>query len=365
MSHETNRQWLLRGRPEGMVDASLFELHEAPMPALERDQVLAKTMYLSFDPTQRMWMAKDTYMPMVRLGDPMRAGGIAQVVESKHPKYKPGDIVNGLCAWQEYVVFEPNDTDSVPPSKLPGHLDPAVTLALSVTGLTAYFGLLEIGKPKPGDTVLVSGAAGATGSIVGQIAKLKGCRVVGIAGGHEKCTWLTTTANFDAAIDYKNENVEKRIGALCPDGVDIYFDNVGGEILDAALLHLAMHARVVLCGAISQYNLEDDANRYGIQNHMELVIQRGTAQGFIILDYLDRAIEGLLCLNKWMDEGKIVQEIDMQEGFENIPATLARLFTGENLGKQLLKVADAPLPIRSSAIERLAMRVMSAYFARR
>ena len=365
MSGETNRQWILKARPEGMVDASLFELRETPVAALERDQVLAKTMYLSFDPTQRMWMAMDTYMPMVPIGQPMRAGGIAQVIESKHPKYKPGDIVNGLCGWQEYVVFEPNQSDSVPPTKLPGHLDPAMTLALSVTGLTAYFGLLEIGKPKPGETVLVSGAAGATGSVVGQIAKLKGCRVIGIAGGPEKCAWLTDRAKFDAAIDYKHDNVEERIGALCPDGVNIYFDNVGGEILDAALLHLAMHARVVLCGAISQYNLADDADRYGIKNHMELVIQRGTAEGFIILDYIDRAIEGLLCLNKWVDEGKIVQEIDMQEGFDKIPATLERLFTGANLGKQLLKVGDAPLPVRTSAVEKLVMRLMGAYYTRR
>ncbi len=345
-----------------MVDASLFELSESKVPPLQPGQVLAQTMYLSFDPTQRMWMSMETYMPMVRLGEPMRAGGIAQVIESKHPKYKPGDIVNALCGWQEYVVLEPDRTDGVPPTKLPGHLDPALTLALSVTGLTAYFGLLDIGKPKTGETVVVSGAAGATGSIVGQIAKLKGCRVIGIAGGPEKCAWLVNEAHFDAAIDYKNEEVEQRIGALCPDGVDIYFDNVGGEILDAALLHLAMHARVVLCGAISQYNVTDDANRYGVKNYMTLVINRGTAQGFIILDYMGRAVEGLLCLHKWVQEGKIVQQIDMQQGFENIPATLARLFTGANIGKQLLKVSDAPLPIRTSPIEKAALQALTAYY---
>jgi NADPH-dependent curcumin reductase CurA len=345
-----------------MVDASLFELRESPVPALESGQVLAKTMYLSFDPTQRMWMAKDTYMPIVPLGEPMRAGGIAQVIDSTHPKYKPGDIVNGLCGWQEYVVFEPDQSD-VPPTKLPSTLDPALTLALSVTGLTAYFGMLEIGKPRAGQTVLVSGAAGATGSIAGQIAKRKGCRVIGIAGGPQKCSWLVETARFDEAIDYKNDDVEKRIGALCPNGVDVYFDNVGGEILDAALLHLAMHARVVLCGAISQYNVEEDAELYGIKHHMELVVNRGTAQGFIILDYLDRAIEGLLCLHKWVQDGDIVQEIDMQEGFENIPETLARLFTGANLGKQLLKVADAPLPVRTSPIEKAALGALGAYYA--
>ena len=186
-----------------------------------------------------------------------------------------------------------------------------------------------------------------------------------IAGGPEKCRYLTDELGFDAAIDYKSESVVRSIKTHCPDGVDVYFDNVGGEILDAALLHLAMHARVVLCGAISQYNLADDADRYGIKNLMELVIQRGTAEGFIILDYIDRAIEGLLCLNKWVDEGKIVQQIDMQEGFEKIPATLERLFTGANLGKQLLKVGDAPLPLRTSAVEKLVMRLMGAYYARR
>ncbi len=364
MTSKTNRQWILKARPQGMVDTSSFELQEAPIEPLREGQVRAQTMYLSFDPTQRSWMAMDTYMPMVRLGEPMRAGGIAQVIESKHPKYKPGDIVNGLCGWQEYPVFEPNRAGGVPPTKLPAHLDPALTLALSVTGLTAYFGLLDIGKPKPGETVLVSGAAGATGSIAGQIAKLKGCRVVGIAGGPDKCAWLTNTARFDAAIDYKNENVEARIGELCPKGIDVYFDNVGGEILDAALLHIAMHARVVLCGAISQYN-EDPSERYGIKNYIALTVNRGTAQGFIILDYLDRAIEGLLCLHKWVQDGKVVQEIDVQHGFENIPATLGRLFTGANLGKQILKVSDASLPLRTSGIEKVVLAVLSAYYSRR
>jgi NADPH-dependent curcumin reductase CurA len=360
MEQRTNRQWVLRARPEGMVDSSLFELREIPVPELRQGQVLAQTMYLSFDPTQRMWMAMDTYMPMVPLGEPMRAGGIVQVIESNHPKFKPGDIVNYLCGWQEYVIFEPGKGNGVPPTKLPGHLDPARLLALSVTGLTGYFGMLEIGMPKPGDTVLVSGAAGATGSVAGQIAKIKGCKVIGIAGGPDKCKWLTDTANFDAAIDYKNEDVGERVAELCPKGVDVYFDNVGGEMLDAVLLQIAHHARVVLCGSISQYNVADE-DRYGIQNYSMLTINRGTAQGFIILDYIPRAIEGLLCLNKWVDDGKLVLEIDMQHGFENIPATLARLFTGANLGKQLLKVSDPPLPPRTSALEKAGFNLMSAF----
>jgi NADPH-dependent curcumin reductase CurA len=359
MQQRTNRQWILKTRPEGLVDPSLFELKESPVPALADGQVLAQTMYLSFDPTQRAWMSMDTYMPMVPLGEPMRASGIVQVIESRHRKFKPGDIVNYLCGWQEFVVFEPDRPGLVPATKMPGHLDPALLLALSLTGLTAYFGLLEIGKPKPGDTVLVSGAAGATGSIVGQIAKLKGCHVIGIAGGADKCAWLTDELKFDAAIDYKNDDVGERLGELCPNGVDVYFDNVGGEILDAVLLHVGMHARIVLCGAISQYNTPEDL--YGVKNYISLIINRGTAQGFIILDYLDRAIEGLLCLNKWIEDGRMQQEIDLQEGFDQVPVTLARLFTGANRGKQLLKVCDAPLPVNTSAIEKAAFKIMSAY----
>lgn len=362
MSQRTNRQWILRARPEGMVDPSLFELRETPVANLKDGQVLAQTMFLSFDPTQRAWMAMDTYMPMVPLGEPMRAGGIAQVIESKHAKFKPGDLVNYLCGWQEYVVFEPDKPALVPPTKMPGHLDPALLLALSLTGITAYFGLLEIGKPKAGETVLVSGAAGATGSVVGQIAKLKGCRAIGIAGGAQKCTWLTDKAGFDAAIDYRADDLGERLTALCPDGVDVYFDNVGGEILDETLLHIAMHARIVICGAISQYNVPMD-DLYPLKNYLSLLLNRGTAQGFIILDYLDRALEALLCLHKWVEDGKIIQEIDMQHGFEQIPATLSRLFTGANLGKQLLQVCDAPLPTRGNALEKTAFNLLSSYMA--
>ncbi len=358
MRQRSNRQWILQARPEGMVEPSLFELRETSVPELTDGQVLAQTMYLSFDPTQRIWIAMDSYLPMVPLGEPMRAGGMAQVIESRHSKFRPGDIINYACGWQEYVVFEPDLPGPFSATKIPGHLDPALMLALSLTGLTAYFGLLDIGRPQAGETVLVSGAAGATGSVAGQIAKLKGCRVIGIAGGAEKCAWLTDRAKLDAAIDYKNESVGERLDALCPDGVDIYFDNVGGETLDEVLLHLAMHARIVLCGAISEYNADAP---YGIKNYLSLIINRGTAQGFIILDYLDRAVEGLLCLNKWIEDGKLVQEIDMQHGFEQIPATLTRLFTGANLGKQLLKVCDPPLPVRSSAIERTVFKLMSAF----
>ncbi|UCG75942.1 MAG: NADP-dependent oxidoreductase [Gemmatimonadota bacterium] len=359
MQPRMNRQWILRARPADRIDSSLFELRETPVPELGDDQVLAQTLYLSFDPTQRIWMAMDSYIPKVPLGEPMRAGGIAQVIESRHPKYRPGELISYLCGWQEYVLLDPDSPERFPPVKVPGHLDPVLTLALSLTGLTAYFGLLDIGKPKAGETVLVSGAAGATGSIAAQIARLRGCRVIGIAGGPEKCAWLTETARLDAAIDYKNESIGERLDVLCPDGVDVYFDNVGGAMLDEVLLRLALHARIVLCGAISQYERPDAP--YGLKHYLSLIINRGTAHGFIILDYFDRAAEGLLCLNRWVEQGKLVQEIDMQEGFEHIPATLTRLFTGANLGKQLLRVSEAPLPVRSSPIERMGFGLLSAY----
>ncbi|MEM7469307.1 MAG: NADP-dependent oxidoreductase [Pseudomonadota bacterium] len=360
MNAQVNRQWLLQSRPEGMISPELFELVETTIPPLQEGEILAKTIYLSFDPTQRAWMAMDTYIPIIELGDVMRSGGIAQVVESKHSKYKPGDIINLLTGWQEYVVLNPDKPEFVPPTKLPGHLDPALMLALSLTGLTAYFGLLDIGRPKTGDTVLVSGAAGATGSIAGQIAKQKGCRVIGIAGGAEKCGWLTDKGKFDAAIDYKQDDIAEKIGQLCPGGVNVYFDNVGGPITDEVLNHLAQNARIVLCGAISQYN-STDADYYGLKNYLSLIINRGKAEGFIILDYLDRALEGILCLTKWVEDGAVVQEIDMREGFENAPQTLTRIFTGENLGKQLLKVCDLPLPTNTNAIERTMFNMIRAF----
>ena len=223
--------------------------------------------------------------------------------------------------------------------KLPPGVTPAMALGvLGVTGLTAYWGLLDLGEPKEGETVLVSGAAGATGSVAGQIARIKGCRVVGIAGGDEKCTWLKEVARFDDVIDYKSENVDARIGELCPNRVDVFFDNVGGDILEAALNHINMRARVVLCGGISAYNATEV--QPGPSNLMNLVIMRARMEGFIVLDYMDRVAEAAADLVGWIQSGELVHREDIQEGFENIPDTLNRLFTGKNIGKQLLKLAD-------------------------
>jgi len=306
-------------------------------------QVLVRNLYLSMDPTQRGWMARDTYLPAIAIGEVIRSFGVGQVEGSRHDGFRQGDLVQGNVGWQDYLLSDGGGP--LPLTNLPADVDiPLAMSVLGLTGLTAYFGLLEVGRPKAGETVVVSGAAGATGSVVGQIAKIQGCRVVGIAGGPEKCAWLTGTAGFDAAIDYKSEQVDHRLRELCPDGVDILFDNVGGEILDAALANLAMRGRVVICGAISGYN--EKAPPPGPRNYLSLLVQRGRMEGFIILDFMDRAGEAVAALSRWVREGQIHHEEDIQEGLENAPATLIRLFEGKNRGKQLLKISDAPLPPR-------------------
>ena len=335
----TNRQWLLAKRPFGVVTKENFEYAETPIPEPGDDEVLVRNLYLSFDPTQRGWMEdRESYLPPVQLGEPMRAGSIGQVVESNNPEFQKGDLVQTTGGWQDFIVAAPGQ-GVLGLSKVPDGVLPEMMLSvLGVTGLTAYFGLLDLGEPKSGETVLVSGAAGATGSVAGQIAKLKGCRVVGIAGGIDKCRWLAEEAGFDEVIDYKNEDVNTRIAETCPGKIDVYFDNVGGEILEAALNHINMRARVVLCGGISGYNATEPLP--GPSNLMNLVVMRARMEGFIVIDYMDRAGEAVAQLMNWIQAGELKYQVDMQEGFENIPDTLNRLFTGQNLGKQLLKIAD-------------------------
>jgi NADPH-dependent curcumin reductase CurA len=329
-----NRQWLLKKRPFGMVTRENFEYRESPVPEPGPGEALVRTRYLSFDPTQRGWMVdQPSYMPPVALGEPMRAGSVGEVVRSNDPSLVQGDLVQGLGGWQDYFVVRPGGFVS----KLPAGVDPLMAISvLGTTGITAYWGLLDLGKPKAGETVLVSGAAGATGSVVGQIARIKGCRVVGIAGGPEKCRWLREKARFDDVIDYKHENVGARIGDTCPKGVDIYFDNVGGAILEAALNHLALRARVVLCGGIANYNATEPVP--GPTNLMNLVVMRARMEGFIVVDYMDRGHIAVPELLGWVKSGQIVNQVDVQKGFENIPDTLNRLFTGRNLGKQVLEL---------------------------
>ncbi len=329
---QSNRQWLLRKRPVGHVAESDFELVSTPIPEPADGQILIRNRMLSFEPAMRGWIDdKPNYLPPVPIGAVMRGTGIGEVVASKLDGYAPGDLVTAMVGWQEFAVAD----GSARP--VPKGVEPALALsALGVTGITAYYGLLKIGQPNEGDTVVVSGAAGATGSVVGQIAKLKGCRVIGIAGGDEKCTWLTEEAHFDAAIDYKREDLGERLAALCPEGMNVYFDNVGGPTLDAALARLAMGARVVVCGSISVYNAKDRPP--GPANYYNIVQKRARMEGFVVLDYLPKAAEAVADLARWVEAGHIAWKADIQRGFENAPRTLLRLYDGSNFGKQLLQI---------------------------
>jgi NADPH-dependent curcumin reductase len=330
-----NRQWRLARRPQGMVGAADFSWSEEPVPELEDGQVLIRNIYLSCDPAQRGWMAYDTYLPAVKLGEVMRSATVGEVVESRHGTFDAGQLVVGMLGWQDFAIVDPASTNLTP---LPPGIPIEASLSvLGLNGMTAYFGLLEIANPKPGETVVVSAAAGATGSAAGQIARIKGCRVIGIAGGREKCAYVRELG-FDDVIDYKLEDVAQRLSETCPQGVDIYFDNVGGDLLNTVLARLAMHGRVVLCGAIARYN--DTSPAPGPSNYLQLISRRGRMEGFIVLDYFDRAAEAIPVLYSWMADGKLKYRTDTLDGLENAPAALVRLFTGENQGKQVVKIAD-------------------------
>ncbi len=338
MANRTNRQWRLAERPAGMIEDRHFRWVEEPVPDLRADgQVLVRNLYLSCDPTQRGWIAFDTYMPAVPIGEVMRSFAAGRVEKSTSPAFREGDLVGGLFGWQDYAVA-PAEGPAAPQKLLPGVPLELQLSVLGITGITAYFGLLDVGKPSPGETVVVSAAAGATGSVVGQIARIKGCRAVGIAGGKDKCDWLVKQARFDAAVDYKSEDVGARLRELCPKGIDVYFDNVGGDQLDLALANLAMRGRVVLCGAIATYN--DKEPRPGPRNYISLLLKRGRMEGFIVLDYMPRAAEAVMQLFSWVQAGELANRVDVQHGLENAPRTLRRLFLGENQGKQLLKIAE-------------------------
>jgi NADPH-dependent curcumin reductase CurA len=330
-----NRQWVLARRPEGAIKDSDFNFVETEVPALGQGEALVRTLMLSCDPTQRGWIAMDTYLPAVKIGEVVRSLGAGRVVASNNPDLAVGDVVSGFTGWQDYLVVNRKSQLNKLPAGAP--LELALS-ALGMNGVTAYFGLLDVGRPVAGETVVVSGAAGATGSITGQIAKIKGCRVIGVAGGKEKCRWLTDEAGFDAAIDYKSEDVRARLIELCPKGINIFFDNVGGDILDAALARLAMRGRVVLCGGIANYNATELPP--GPKNYLNLVVQRGRMEGFIVLDYMPRAAEAIGALAGWVQSGRLKNRVDVQHGLENAPATLRRLFEGRNEGKQLLRVAE-------------------------
>jgi NADPH-dependent curcumin reductase CurA len=338
VSEAVNRQWLLVSRPQGMVEPSNFELREAPVPAPSDGEFLVRNLYLSLDPAMRGWMANSrSYVPPVEIGEVMRGGCTARVVESRHPEYAPGDTVLGAFGWQDYALSDGGGL--MPVNKVPEGVPLTLPLGtLGITSLTAYFGLRDVGKPAAGETVVVSGAAGATGSVAGQIAKIRGCRVIGIAGGEEKCSWLTGELGFDAAIAYRAENVSARLRELCPGGLDVFWDNVGGEILEAALSNLAMGARVVICGAISSYNAAGPPP--GPRNYMNLLARRARMEGFVVFDYLTRTDEAMAELVPWVMEGRIRYREDVRDGLENAPEALLDLFNGGNTGKLIVKVAD-------------------------
>jgi NADPH-dependent curcumin reductase CurA len=333
---EQNRRLVLAERPTGMVDEKTVRMEQDTVPSPGAGEALARVRYLSIDPTIRTWMDDAPgYLPPIGIDEVVRAGGIAEVLESNTERYEPGQLLFGMTGWQDYVIADEGERAM---QTLPPGVPPTTAIGLfGITGMTAYFGLLEVGALKEGDVVVVSGAAGATGSTVGQIAKVKGAgKVIGIAGGPKKCSWAIDEMGYDATIDYKNEDVGKRLREEAPNGVDLYFDNVGGEILDACLAALALRGRVVLCGAIATYN--DRGSMTGPANYRSLIIRRGRMEGFIILDYVGRFPEAQAEMAGWLGAGKIKSAEHIVEGLEHAPEALNLLFTGGNIGKVIVKV---------------------------
>ena len=330
----TNHKFLLAARPVGMPKRSDWNFVEEPVRDPEEGELLVQVLYISLDPAMRGWINDvRSYVPPVQIGEVMPALRVGVVKASHNPAFGAGDYVSGGFGVQEYALTDGQRVRKIDPkvAPLPKHLS-----VLGMTGMTAYFGLLDTGQPKPGDTVVVSAAAGAVGSIVGQIAKIKNCRAVGIAGGAEKCTYIVHELGFDAAVDYKSEDVKESLQKHCPQGIDVYFDNVGGTILEAALSRLARGARIVICGAISQYNNTGPAT--GPRNYMSLLTNRASMKGMLVMDYADRFAQAGAEMAGWMAEGKLKSREHIVEGLAAFPETLLKLFTGENSGKLMLKV---------------------------
>lgn len=336
----TNRQWTLTSRPEGHLDDSVFEMREQPVPEPGDGEFLIQTLYLTISPPLRMWLSTGGLSGVpVPLGEVMRGGGLGRVVTSNNPNFTEGDFVNGALGWQDYVVS--NGATKVPVEKLEQIEGLPISTRLHVlgaSGATAYFGLYDIGQPKIGDTVVVSAAAGTVGAVTCQLAKQSGCKVIGIAGSKEKCDWLTGALGIDGAVNYKTDNVADRLKALCPRGIDIYFDNVGGEILDAALDLIAHRARVVLCGGTSQYDQDEEFRPP--KNYFNLVYKEATMRGFYIFSFKGRFNEALRRLAPLYASGAMQYREDILEGFENTPKALIRVLNSENFGTQLVKVAE-------------------------
>lgn len=325
----------LASRPEGLPKDSDFELRESAPAALADGQIRIAVKFLSIDPAMRVWMTEaKSYWPPVGLGEVMRSAGIGEVVESKNDKFPVGVWVSGMTGVQDQLVSDGKGMQRFDAQRLP---HPGWALSVfGATGLTAYFGLIEIGTPKAGEVLVVSAAAGAVGSNVVQIGKALGMRVIGIAGGADKCAFVKDTLGADEVIDYKNEKISDAIKQHCPDGIDVYFDNVGGEILDAVLKRLKLRARIVLCGGISQYNATGETR--GPANYLSLISARGKMEGFVVIDYLHRAEEAITAMAPWVQAGKLTSKLDIVEGLPNFAEALRRLYTGKNFGKQLVQI---------------------------
>ncbi|MBZ5532205.1 MAG: NADP-dependent oxidoreductase [Acidobacteriia bacterium] len=331
-----NHQFRLAARPVGLPKRTDWNYTEEPVRDPGPGEVLIKSLYISLDPAMRGWMNEGrSYIEPVQIGAVMRASGVGRVIASQNSGFAVGDHLAGLLGVQEYAISDGKGVNKIDPKLAPL---PVYLSVLGVTGLTAYFGLLDVGQMKAGDTVVISGAAGAVGLAAGQIAKIKGCRAVGIAGGPDKCRFAVQDIGFDACIDYKNEDVKAALRQHCPKGVNVYFDNVGGEILDAVLGHLARGARVVICGAISQYN--STTGIQGPANYLSLLVNSARMEGFVVFNYAARYGEGIKEMAGWMAAGKLKSREDIVEGFATFPETLLKLFRGENLGKLMIKVAD-------------------------
>ena len=333
---DANRQWILAARPLGLITAGVLQLKESPLPAPEDGQALARVKYLSIDPTMRVWMADvPQYMPPVQLGEVMRSIGLAEIVESRHPDFKKGDKIMGLTGLQAFVLLtgkQPHTFQKLP--SIPFLSDINFLGTLGANGLTAYFGLLDVGKPRSGETLVVSAAAGATGSIAGQLGKIHGCRVVGIAGSDEKCKWIKDDLGFDAAINYKHPDWKAQLVAATPSGVDINFENVGGEIMLAVLDRMNLHGRVVLCGLISGYTREDPTPAsFGL-----LLIKRLRVEGFIVLDYATKFMDAGKQLGMWKMTGKLKDKHTVVKGLEKAPDAINMLFRGDNIGKLIVEL---------------------------
>ena len=330
-----NKKMILVNRPTGIPEKNTWSFEEELISDIKDGQILIKQQYISLDPAMRGWMNNSkSYIPPVEIGTVMRAGTVGEVIQvNNNTNFKVGDFVSGWGGVQEYSISDGKNYSIIKDKNNPIH---RYLGALGMPGMTAYFGIINEGKIKSGDIVLVSAAAGAVGSLVGQIAKIKGCKVIGIAGGNEKCKYVKEQLGFDEVIDYKNDNIYSSLKKYCPEGIDVYFDNVGGEILDAALAKLRMNARIVICGAISQYN--NTSRTKGPSNYLSLLVNRATMKGMVVFDYKNDYPMAINQISEWFNQGKLKSNESIFEGIDNFYETFLKLFNGNKRGKLILKL---------------------------